>query len=121
MVWRKVTKKIYVKGINGDFDTKYVAQVEYFDRANDIAVLKLEDSTKIIEHTPFAVSEAAKGTAEEVFVLGYPISMIMGEEIKLTNGIISATSGVGGDMAVYQISAPVQYGNSGSPLFDKKR
>lgn len=112
-------KDIYIKGINGNFDVKYPAVVEAYDRTNDIAILKLKDSAININYSPFAISEASKGTAEEVFVLGYPISVLMGEEIKLTNGIISSTSGAGGDMTVYQISAPIQPGNSGSPLYDK--
>ena len=43
----------------------------------------------------------------------------MGKEIKLTNGIISSKTGFDGNIAQYQISAPVQPGNSGGPLFDK--
>ncbi len=42
----------------------------------------------------------------------------MGDEIKLTNGIISSKSGFQGDVTSYQISAPIQPGNSGGPLFD---
>ena len=55
---------------------------------------------------------------EEVFVLGYPMTYYMGEEIKLTNGIISSKSGFQGDISTYQISAPLQPGNSGGPMFD---
>ena len=40
-------------------------------------------------------------------------------DIKLTNGIISSRTGYEGNVAQYQISAPVQPGNSGGPLFDK--
>jgi S1-C subfamily serine protease len=43
----------------------------------------------------------------------------MGEEIKLTNGIISARTGFQGDISSYQISAAAQPGNSGGPVFDK--
>ncbi len=43
----------------------------------------------------------------------------MGDEIKLTNGIISSKTGFQGDITAYQISAPVQPGNSGGPLFNK--
>lgn len=44
----------------------------------------------------------------------------MGDEIKLTNGIISSKTGFQGDVTSYQLSAPVQPGNSGGPLFDDK-
>ena len=43
----------------------------------------------------------------------------MGDEIKLTNGIISAKTGFQGDISTYQISVPIQPGNSGGPLLDK--
>ena len=44
----------------------------------------------------------------------------MGDEIKLTTGVISSKTGFQGDVSLYQISAPVQPGNSGGPLFDSK-
>jgi len=53
-------------------------------------------------------------------VLGYPLRATMGDEIKLTNGIISSKTGFQGDVTSYQISAPVQPGNSGGPLFNDK-
>ena len=43
---------------------------------------------------------------------------VMGKEIKITDGIISSKSGYDGDITTYQISAPIQGGNSGGPLFD---
>ena len=55
----------------------------------------------------------------DIFVLGYPLTSYMGEKIKLTNGIISSKSGFKDDITTYQISAPVQPGNSGGPMFDK--
>ena len=46
------------------------------------------------------------------------MTTILGEEVKVTDGIISSKSGFGGDITSYQISAPIQPGNSGGPLFD---
>jgi len=40
--------------------------------------------------------------------------------IKITDGIISSKTGFDGDITTYQISAPIQRGNSGGPLFDEK-
>jgi S1-C subfamily serine protease len=51
--------------------------------------------------------------------MGYPILTDLGDEIKITDGIISSKTGYQGDVATYQISAPIQPGNSGGPLFDK--
>ena len=44
----------------------------------------------------------------------------MGKEMKVTEGIISSKSGVMGDITTYQITAPIQGGNSGGPLFVMK-
>ena len=43
----------------------------------------------------------------------------MGEEVKLTDGLISAKSGYKGSLSQYQFSAPIQPGNSGSPIFNE--
>ena len=53
-------------------------------------------------------------------VIGYPLTQALGNEIKLTNGIISSRTGYQGNISTYQISAPVQPGNSGGPMFDSK-
>lgn len=55
---------------------------------------------------------------EDIYVLGYPLTATMGEEVKLTNGIINAKTRFDGDVYQYQISTPVQPGNSGEPLID---
>ena len=57
---------------------------------------------------------------EDIWVLGYPLTQVLGNEIKLTNGLVSSKSGYQGDISTYQISAPIQPGNSGGPLFDSK-
>jgi len=42
----------------------------------------------------------------------------MGTNYKVTDGIISSVSGIDDDMRYYQISVPLQPGNSGGPLFN---
>lgn len=66
------------------------------------------------------MNTATSEVGEEIFVLGYPLTSTMGDEIKLTTGVISSKSGFQGNVSLYQISAPVQPGNSGGPLFDSK-
>ena len=56
--------------------------------------------------------------APKVFALGYPLTSILGNGIKYTDGSISSASGYKGDKTSYQTTTPIQPGNSGSPLFD---
>ena len=91
------------------------------DKNNDLALLKISDSNFTgFGPIPYAISNTTSEVGEDVFVLGYPLTSTMGDEIKLTTGIISSRTGFQGDVALYQISAPIQPGNSGGPLFDKK-
>ena len=69
---------------------------------------------------PYNINTSLSEVGESVSVLGYPLRASMGDEIKLTTGIISARTGFQGDISTYQISAPVQPGNSGGPVFDQK-
>ena len=78
----------------------------------DVALLRVEDPL------PYAFvlgSDVPKGT--HVSILGYPLPWIMGDECKLTDGIVSAETGLGGSVLRTQISAEIQPGNSGGPVF----
>lgn len=114
-------KSIKINGVNGNFNSSYNAMVVGSDKINDLALLKISDSSFTgFESIPYSISSNTSDVGEEIFVLGYPLTSTMGEEIKLTTGIISSKTGFQGDVALYQISAPIQPGNSGGPLFDKK-
>ena len=112
-------RTITLKGVHGNFSTNYSANVEAIDKSNDLALLKLNGNVSIT-NIPYSVKTIITDVGEEVFVLGYPLTATMGDEIKLTTGVISSKSGFQGDVSQYQISAPVQPGNSGGPLFDSK-
>ena len=114
-------KTINVKGIRGDFNNGYSAEVVATDKVNDIAILKINDSQFSEFGTiPYGVSSKMADVGESIFVLGYPLTQTMGDEIKLTDGLISSRTGFQGDIANYQMSAPVQPGNSGGPMFNSK-
>ena len=89
------------------------------DKENDLAIVKIEDSKfTSFGNIPYSIQTAAAEIGEDIFVLGYPMTDVMGEEIKLTTGVVNSCSGYKGDNRSYQISAPIQPGNSGGPLFD---
>ena len=95
------------------------AKVVLSDKENDLSILKIDDiSFKNLPPIPYNFTTNIKDTGSEVFTLGYPIANIMGDEVKFTDGKISSKTGLQGDVTVYQISVPIQPGNSGGPLFD---
>jgi S1-C subfamily serine protease len=107
---------IKVKGIGGDFSKSYTAKVISTDANNDLAIIKIDASLGTI---PYTISTSTSDVGSSIFTLGYPLTATMGDEIKLTDGLISAKSGFKGDITSYQISAAAQPGNSGGPIFDK--
>ncbi len=112
-------KSINIYGINGDFTTQYNATVVATDKYNDIALLQITDEKfDGFGVIPYNVKTAVSDVGENIFVLGYPLTSTMGDEIKLTTGVVSSKTGFQGDVSIYQISAPIQPGNSGGPLFD---
>lgn len=112
-------KSINVMGVKGDFQTDYSAEVVSFDEINDLAILKItDDRFNGFGQIPYNINTKTSQVGEDIFVLGYPLTSTMGDEIKLTTGVVSSKTGYKGDIAMYQISAPIQPGNSGGPLFD---
>lgn len=114
-------KSITVRGINADFKTAYSAEIIIRDKNNDLALLRInDDRINNYSKPPFGFKTTLSDVGETVYALGYPLRATMGDEIKLTNGIVSSKSGFQGDITNYQISVPVQPGNSGGPLLDSK-
>jgi len=96
------------------------AKVILSDPQNDLALLQVDD-TKFISpgSLPYDLKPDVAEVGESIFTMGYPLTFMLGDEIKITDGIISARSGFQGDSKMYQISAAITFGNSGGPLFDK--
>ena len=94
------------------YDATKIAQ----DEANDLAILKVEGEFPYLE---IKGSEDAT-IGEEIFTVGFPNPEIQGFEPKMTTGVISSLSGVQDDPTCYQISVPVQPGNSGGPLLTRR-
>jgi len=84
----------------------------------DIAILKIAgyESRKYFTISNFA----NETTGDKIYVLGFPLSNILGSEIRVTDGIISARSGLNADPTTFQISAPIQPGNSGGPVINER-
>jgi S1-C subfamily serine protease len=90
----------------------FEAAVVKRNRTNDLALLKSEGRFSAI---PIAVSKEAD-LGEAAFTIGFPNITLQGIEPKYTDGKISSLSGMLDDPMRFQISVPVQPGNSGGPL-----
>lgn len=93
----------------------FSARVVRTDQANDLALLKVEGGRFV--GLPVSSSSAVK-KGEKVFTIGFPQILVQGLEAKVTDGVISSFTGFMGEPNSFQISAPIQPGNSGGPLFN---
>lgn len=99
----------------------YKAEVIKTDEENDLAIIKIADPAfKNFRQLPYSFKMQGINVGETVFAMGYPRPGLQGEEVKVTDGIISSKTGFQNDNKTYQISAPIQPGNSGGPLFDNE-
>jgi len=88
------------------------------DEKNDIAILRITDKKSRLPSLPLAKTEPRLGS--QVFTVGFPHPNLMGTSPKLTSGFINATKGLADDPRTYQVSVPIQSGNSGGPLLNMR-
>ncbi len=102
--------------IENDNVTRSLTKVVFSDPAIDIAVLKIENSDISKNWAiPFIFSNRNMDLGEKVYTLGYPR-----KDVVYGEGSLSSLSGYHGDTTMYQISIPVNPGNSGGPLLDEQ-
>lgn len=82
------------------------------DKVNDIAIIKVD---KQYENSVY-FNIKLPSLAEDVYVYGFPLSSMLGENISITKGIVSSLTGMQGDYSQFRITAPIQAGNSGGPI-----
>jgi TPR repeat protein len=92
------------------------AQLVKMDAANDLALLKAEGKFAAL---PVAASRAMK-LGSTVATVGFPNIGLQGFAPKFARGEIGSLSGPQDDARYFQISVPVQPGNSGGALVDER-
>ena len=98
-----------IRDLRGQF---YRAQLVSQDSGKDLALLKIDASVPAL-----MVGDSTKvKKGQHVFAVGFPQISIQGNESKITDGIISSFSGLRDNDRWFQISVPIQGGNSGGPL-----
>ena len=102
--------------IEGRDRQRFHAEPVYSDVKHDLAILRIIDKKfNGFGRLPYAIKSGQADLGERVFTLGYPR-----EDVVYGEGALSARSGFEGDTAFYQISIPVNPGNSGGPLLDER-
>ncbi|HEY4196446.1 MAG TPA: serine protease [Mucilaginibacter sp.] len=104
---------VYVQNAAGK---SFKASVIYKEPQNDIAILKITDTSfKGLGAIPYTFKRSESDLAESVFTFGYPQdSGVFGE------GRVTSANGLGNDTLDYEISVPINPGNSGGPLLDSR-
>lgn len=92
---------------------EYQAEVLNYSKANDLAVLKIQ----AIDLTFLPLKTTRKlNPGLDIFTMGFPVTGILGDEIKYSDGSIASMSGLEGEQSLLQMTVPIQPGNSGGPL-----
>lgn len=86
------------------------------DPTHDLALLK--SSTAPPSRAIFRMGKDIR-PGDDVVAVGYPLRGLLSSEANVATGTISANAGLRDDPSYFQISAPVQPGNSGGPLLDR--
>jgi S1-C subfamily serine protease len=102
-----------------------IADVVLQDAGNDLALLRLRSSDALElglaargeRCAPLGDALAVK-PGDRVYTLGFPLGDVLGKSLKVSEGIVSSTTGLRNDPTVFQVSVPIQPGSSGSPVFD---
>ena len=95
-------------------------EVQVVDAGNDLALLRVvgEEIGNLPSPLPLADGADVKLGAEAL-VVGFPLGDVLGVDHKVTSGLVSALDGLNGDPRKLQLTAPIQPGSSGSPVFER--
>jgi hypothetical protein len=88
------------------------------DRINDLALVRLPAKAESFATISSSSNDVRQGQA--VVVFGYPLNSVLSSGGNLTSGMVSALTGLGNNTNQLQITAPIQPGSSGSPVFNMR-
>lgn len=103
--------------IRNSANQRLPARVAAIDRRRDLALLSVAPSVG----PPLTFRDKPEvRRGESVVTYGFPLSGLLSSGPSLTTGDLSALSGLRDNPANFQITAPVNPGNSGGPLLDSQ-
>jgi S1-C subfamily serine protease len=91
------------------------------DDNNDIAILRMDSYPRNRVSIPYGLGHSYDiKVGQDVFTVGFPLGEILGQHSKLSSGKVNSLYGVLDNPTLIQISNPIQPGNSGGALFNRK-
>ena len=117
-----VTNHHVIEGCVGDIkgnltgEAAMVLRVVSSDANNDLALLQAPSTTTFKDFA--RIRDRSIRSGDSVVAIGFPFHGLLTSDFTVTTGIVSSLSGLRNDSRFLQISAAVQPGNSGGPLFD---
>jgi uncharacterized protein len=86
------------------------------DARNDLALLRVDSAA-----LPAVKLRAGRSLrlGDDIIAIGYPLKGVLSSGAVVTSGIVNAMAGLNDDTSAFQISATVQPGSSGGPIFDR--
>ena len=90
----------------------------YADKTNDLALLKIDAQVADKDVAAIRTSPPVRA-GEEIAVYGFPLAGALSSTGNIVGGNVSALAGLGDDIRLMQVTAPIQPGNSGGPLLDQ--
>lgn len=117
-----VTNSHVINGCVGDLkgnltgEAAMVLRVVSTDTNNDLALLQAPSTATFKDFA--RIRDRSFHSGDSVVAICFPYHGLLSSDFTVTTGIVSSLSGMRNDTRFLQISAPVQPGNSGGPLFD---
>lgn len=86
------------------------------DREADLALLRAPMKAP----NWLKLGDAGLRLGQELYAAGYPYFELYTKDVTVTRGVASAKSGLLGDRRNFTMTAPIQPGNSGGPVLDRR-
>ena len=83
-------------------DSFYSLELIIKDTINDLALLRIIQNDKPVDLPPMAIGDCLKTEqGETVYTEGFPLQDVLGNEFKISNGIINSLTGLDDDIRMY--------------------
>jgi S1-C subfamily serine protease len=98
-------------------EKEYECETVSANEVDDIAIIRAKDSFLKCYPIPFTINNLDVG--DDVIALGFPLASTIGNELKLSSGVVNSNKGFKDDPRYFQLSASIEPGNSGGPVLNR--